>query len=88
MKTSLNNVYLLDAYSHNELDTEARLLLDARLIIDSALKDDFFWQEKTYKLIKKYGQQELRKQLKTVEHDFFHNPKHKTLIQRIKRYFQ
>lgn len=87
MRTSLNEINLLEAYLCNKLTVEEKLLLDARLIVDESLRDQLFWQKQSYQLVKEYGRRKLQEQLKVVEQDFFDNPQNKTLIRRIKSYF-
>lgn len=88
MRTSLNEISLLDAYLHNELMGEEKLLLEARFIIEEQLKDHLFWQRQSYRFVRDYGRQNLREQLQIVEEEFLGDPRNETIIQRIKSYFK
>lgn len=88
MRTSLNEIRLLEAYLKNELDPMDALVMDAKLRIDQELADRLMLQQCTYRLIRRYGRNVLREQLKVIAHDFICKPENKTLMQKIRSYFE
>lgn len=88
MRTSLNEMQLLEAYLKNTLKPMEALTVDARLMIDKELSNNLMLQRQSYRLIRDYGRQTLREQLKAVEQTFIHKPQNKTLIQKIREYFE
>jgi len=84
----LNEIRLLEAYLENKLEPMDALVVDARLLIDEELADNLLLQQRSYRLIRHYGRHTLREQLKAVEQEFIHKPQNKTLIQKIRRYFE
>jgi hypothetical protein len=61
----------LEAYLHGTLSPGEQLLLEARLLIDTDLKEKTFWQKHTYTLINFYGRQQLKKEIEVVQKQLF-----------------
>lgn len=78
---------MIEKYLQQELNPADKLLLDAQLLLDKDLQDNFYWQQKSYQLIKFYGREKLRKQLVRVEQELFVNPVHKNFMDKIKAFF-
>lgn len=87
MRTSLNKLKIIEKYLQQELNPADKLLLDAQLLLDKDLQDNFYWQQKSYQLIRFYGREKLRKKLLTVEQELFVNPVHQNFMDKIKAFF-
>ena len=46
MRTSLNEIKVIDAYLHGELCISDRLFFEARMIVNKELKKNVAWQRK------------------------------------------
>lgn len=87
MKTSWNELILIEDYILSERKGTDRILLEARIILQPGLKDSVFWQEKTYHLVQQYGRQQLRKEIEQVHEKLFTAPEHDSFRQRILQLF-
>jgi hypothetical protein len=87
MKTSWNELRLIEDFLLSETKAEDRILFEARLLLQPDLKDSVFWQQKTYSLIHKYGRQQLRKEIELVHEKLFTAPEHYSFRQKVMRLF-
>ncbi len=88
MRTSLTEIEQIENLLFQKGDASDRLVLEARLMIDSKLRDKMTWQSKVYELITKYGRQKLRKEISLIEEELFNDPKHLSFQTRIKNIFK
>jgi hypothetical protein len=66
MTTSWNDTEILDLYLNRKLPAEDRLLVEARLINESELKNNLRFQEKAVGLIKVNARRKLKNELESV----------------------
>jgi len=88
MRTSLNEIRLLEDYIQQRLPTEDKLLLEAKFILDEDLQERLSLQMRCYQLIQQYGREKTREQLQRVEQEIFSQPVHRRFVQKIKQYFR
>jgi hypothetical protein len=74
METSNNEIAKTEAYLLGELKTDEALLFEARTLIDPVLKMNVFFQKRIHSLVQLYGRKKLRTEIKSIEHQLFHNP--------------
>jgi hypothetical protein len=70
MKTSLIETQQLEAYLLNQAGEETSLL-EARLLLESELRDKLYWQQKTYGLVHEFGRRKLKAELDTIHQKLF-----------------
>ena len=87
MRTSLNNIKLIDDHLFNKGGIEDRLLFDAMLIIDPTLSDQISWQQKTHALVQQYSRKKLKAEIESAHQQLFTQPEHQSFRQRILRFF-
>jgi hypothetical protein len=88
MTTSLNNVRLIEAYLQNKLSPLHRLMFEARLILNPALRSDLCFQEKTYHLVKMYHRKQLKEEFEDMYQRICSNPDNVVFEQNIHRLFK
>lgn len=88
MKTSWNELRLIEDYLTAKGEPADQVLFEARLILQPDLKDRVYWQERTYSLIQQYGRQQLRSEIAKVHETLFSAPEHQSFRQRILRLFR
>lgn len=88
MKTSLNETRLIEAHLLGKAQAEERMLFEARLILEPDLKQNMYWQQKTYHSVKLYGRHQLKKEIEQV-HQMLFSPvtPYQSFRQRILRLF-
>lgn len=87
MKTSWNELQLIEDFLLSEIETEDIILFEANLLLQPNLKESVFWQQKTYSLIHKYGRLQLTKQIEQVHEKLFTAPEHRSFRQKIMQLF-
>ena len=87
MRTSLNEIKLIDGHLFNKGTTEEALLFDAMLILNPGLTEQVMWQKKTHAIIQHYGRKKLKAEIETVHQQLFNEPAHRTFRERILEIF-
>lgn len=67
--------------------SEDWLLLEAHMALDPALADRVKWLEHTYVLVRAYGQEQLRKEIRAIDRQLFTHKRHLGFRQKIISYF-
>ncbi|MDR3693615.1 hypothetical protein [Mucilaginibacter sp.] len=83
MRTSLNEIKLIDGYIFNSNPTEDALLFDALLILNPDLPDQVIWQKKTHDIIRQYSSKKLKAEINSVHQQLFNTDKHQSFKRRI-----
>nr|WP_068886720.1 hypothetical protein [Pedobacter panaciterrae] len=87
MKTSWNELSLIEDFLLSDTETEDIIVFEANLLLQSTLKESVFWQQKTYNLIQKYARQQLRTEIELVHKKLFTAPEHRSFRQKIMQLF-
>jgi hypothetical protein len=87
MKTSLNELALIEEFLLDSPGNEEKLLMQARLILQPGLKESLYLQKKTYELANIYGREKLRKEITQVHQQLFTDLRHRTFRERIVQFF-
>lgn len=87
MKTSWNDLLLIEDYLLSDRQGEDKMLLEAHIILQPHLKDSILWQEKTYSMIQQYGRLQLKKEIDQVHERLFTAPEHSSFRKKIMQIF-
>jgi hypothetical protein len=87
MRTSLNNIKLIDDYLFNKIPQCDKLVFDARLILNPDLAEGLLWQKQTHTMITNYSRKKLKAEIDHVHEQLFKKPEHKSFRQRILNLF-
>ncbi|MNJ93915.1 hypothetical protein D3C87_116020 [compost metagenome] len=87
MKTSLNELQLIEDFLLGDANAEDKVLMQARQILQPDLQESVYWQQKTYCLIETYGREELRKEIRQIHQTLLTAPEHFSFSERIKQFF-
>ena len=88
MRTSLNEIELIDDHLSGRLEPGEQLLFEAKVIVDPKLADDLYWQRRTLALVKLYGRKTLRAEIESVHQQLFSQPAHQSFRHRILKLFR
>lgn len=88
MKTSLNELRLIEDYLNTDGAPADQFLFEARLILQPELKESVHWQKRTYGMIQQYGRQQLRSEIAKVHDLLFSAPEHQSFRQKIGKLFR
>jgi hypothetical protein len=83
----MNELQQLEYYLQGKLIPEERLLVEARLLLDTELRDQLTWQQKTYRLIKVYGRKKLKTEIGQVSNRMFSEEKFNNFRKKIQTIF-
>jgi hypothetical protein len=87
MRTSLNEIKLIDCHIFNQGNHEDALLFDAMLLLDAGLPEKIMWQKKAHAIVQQYGRKKIKAEIEMVHQKLFNEPVHQTFKQRILRFF-
>jgi len=88
MRTSLNNLKLIDDHLNGPASPQDNLLLQAKIIINPDLKHEVQWHKQTLQLVQQYGRKQLRADIEAVHTQLFTLPQHSSFKQGILRFFK
>lgn len=74
MRTSLNDIRIIENYLAGKLDPEESLLLQARLLTDPVLKLNVYVQQKVHSILLLYHRQKLIEEIEEVHQRLFGDP--------------
>lgn len=84
----MNETQQLEAYLKGEMSAENKLVMEARLLLMSGLKEKLEWQEKTYALIKEHGRRQLKLELEKVHQRLFSEKRFESFRKKIESIFK
>jgi hypothetical protein len=87
MRTSLNEIKLIDSHLNGQLYGGESALFNAMLILNPALPEQITWQRKTRTTIEQYSRKALRQEIDNVYTKLFTEPAHSGFRQRILKIF-
>lgn len=76
MRTSLIEIEQIENWLLKKGDIQNRLVTEARVLSNAEWKNLSQWQAESYELIRHYGREKLRQEIKEVERQLFHSEKH------------
>lgn len=83
MKTSWNDISLIENFVNGNLDPNEELLFRARLQVDPVLRLNVMAQKKIYRLIRIFSRKKLYKELDAVHTTMFNSADHVLFQQKI-----
>lgn len=87
MKTSLNELQLIEDFLLLNTGAEDAVLMQARQILQPGLQESVYWQQKTYRLVETYGREQLQKEIRQVHQKLFTAPAYSSFREKIKKLF-
>ena len=83
MRTSLNEIKLIDEHLFNNVTVEDALLFEAMRIINPALNQQLVWQQHTHTIMQQYSRKKLKAEIEAVHQKLFNDAKHQSFKQRV-----
>ncbi len=88
MRTSLNELRLAEEYLLQTAPPGEQLVFEARLIVQPSLREETGWQQKTYRIIREYGRQQLLAEIGETHQKLFSDDRYAGFRRRISRIFR
>jgi hypothetical protein len=88
MRTSLNEIKLIDDHLLKKHSTGDALLFDALLILNPSLSGKVAWQKNTIQTVQQYGRKQLKAEIEEVHRSLFNEFEHKGFRDRILIFFK
>jgi hypothetical protein len=87
MRTSLLETEQIESHLKRTTEPGDALVFDARWLLEPALRDKARWQQKTYRIIRQYGREQLRGEIEAVHQQLFNDAAQQGFRQKIMRLF-
>ncbi|MBO9675116.1 MAG: hypothetical protein J7577_16835 [Sphingobacteriaceae bacterium] len=88
MKTLLNELRLIEHYLLSDSEDEESFLLEAKMILQPELKEQVYWQHKTYQVVHDYGRKQLKNEIDNIHETLFNTEAHQSFRQKVMRLFR
>ena len=88
MRTSLNNIKVIDDYLLGSMPPGDALLFEANKLLNSDLASDIQHQQNTYAIIRQYGRQKIKAEIMDVQKTLTTAQRHRGFMQRIANLFK
>jgi hypothetical protein len=88
MRISLNKAEQIDNHLFNRGNPEDKLIFEAMLILDPALKSQVSWQKKTLDFVQRYGRKKIQAEIESVHWQLFNEPAHRRFRNKILSLFK
>lgn len=87
MRTSLNEIALIERLLLNKSTPGDTLLFEAKTLLDQELQANVSSQLQVYSLVNEYSRRQLKQEIEAVHHQLFTEPEHLSFRQKIARIF-
>jgi hypothetical protein len=87
MRTSLNNIALIERRLLKKPVPGEALLFEAKTLLDQELHANVSAQLQVYSLANEYGRRQLKQEIEVVHQQLFNQPEHLSFRQKIARIF-
>ena len=87
MRTSLNEIRLVEEHLTQQLPGDEECVFQANLILDNELAENVQFQKKAYQMIRQYGRKRLKEDLELAYQRLFTEEKHQGFRQKVLRLF-
>jgi hypothetical protein len=88
MKTSLNELRLIEHYLLSDDKDGENFLFEAKMILQPGLKQQVYWQNKTYHMVRDYGRKQLKNEINNIHEKLFNTDEHQSFRQKVMRLFR
>ncbi|HWZ15713.1 MAG TPA: hypothetical protein VNW95_10800 [Mucilaginibacter sp.] len=88
MRISLNKIEQIDNHLFSRGNAKDRLIFEAMLILDPALKSQLSWQKKTLDFVQHYGRKKMKAEMESVHRQLFSDPAHQRFRNKILSLFK
>ncbi|GGG99822.1 hypothetical protein [Pedobacter zeae] len=88
MKTLLNELGLIEHYLLSDRKDGESFLFEAKMILEPELKEQVYWQQKTYQAVRDYGRKQLKNEINNIHETLFNTEAHQSFRQKVMRLFR
>lgn len=74
MRTSLNEIMLIEKYLKKELPVEEKLIFEARMLTNPSLRINVWLQQRIIGLVRIYHRKKIRQKAAEYHQRYFHDP--------------
>lgn len=87
MKTSLNELRLIEHHLLSDNKDGESFLFEAKMVLHPELKQQVYWQNKTYQMVRDYGRKQLKNEIENIHETLFNTDAHQSFRQKVMRLF-
>jgi len=83
----LNELCLIEYYLLSDDKDGESFLFEAKMILQPELKQQVYWQNKTYQMVRDYGRKQLKNEIDKIHETLFNTDEHQSFRQKVMRFF-
>lgn len=87
MTTSFEEIQRAEEYILAQLSTEDRLVFEAQVLTNPALRMDVYFQKKVYQILRLFTRRDIKQQLEMMHERIFNDPAKADFKQSILKFF-
>ena len=87
MRTSLIETEQIEAHLLQISNPGDALVFEAKLLLQPELQEKVQWQKETYNIVRRYGRDQLKKEIEAVHQQLFTQAQHQSFSQKIRQLF-
>ncbi|NII83873.1 hypothetical protein H9N25_13680 [Pedobacter riviphilus] len=87
MKTLLNELRLIEHYLLSDAKDGESFLFEAKMILQPELREQVYWQNKTYQVVRDYSRKQLKNEINNIHETLFNTVEHQSFRQKVMRLF-
>jgi hypothetical protein len=84
----MNEVQQIEQYLNRTLAPEEQVLMEARLLLEPALRDKVLWQQRSHELIRAYSRKQIRLEIEKAHERLFSESRFSAFRRHIKHIFR
>ena len=88
MKTLLNELRLIEHYLLSDAKDGESFLFEAKMILQPELREQVYWQNKTYQVMRDYSRKQLKNEINNIHETLFNTVEHQSFRQKVMRLFR
>lgn len=88
MRTSLNNIKIIEDYLSGQMPPGDTLLFEANMLLNNDLINDIQHQQDTYTIIRRYSRQRIKNEIAAVQNKLAVTPQYRGFMQCITNLFK
>lgn len=87
MRTSLNDIKIIEAYLRNTLAVSDRVLFEARLLVNKELRKNVLLQREVFELVTQHHRRKIKEEFQHAHRRLFADPKNTDVAEEIRNIF-
>lgn len=88
MRTSLTETAQIENWLLKRGEPAEQLVLEAKMLSNPEMREKVKWQQMAYEVVRLHGRQQLKEEIKAIEHQVFNTTRYRSFQDRIRSIFK